>query len=190
MRTITTERLMLRPWRDSDVDFVYDLYSRWLVQRYLGANKPKVMETRTEAVERIERFKALDNPVYGIWAITTKADGQPIGTLLLKPIPASGAEPLQASDDVEIGWHLHPDYWGSGYASEAAQAVLSHALAHGLSRIVAVTNPANQASQRVCWRIGMKHLGLTNAYYNAECEFFEITNRSASDSLEAGERHE
>ena len=42
MENITTERLLLRPWQDTDVDFVYDLYSRWVVQRFIG-NEPRVI---------------------------------------------------------------------------------------------------------------------------------------------------
>ncbi len=178
METITTERLLLRPWHDSDVDFVYDMYSRWVVQRFIG-DEPRVMESRAEAVERVARFQALEHPVQGIWAVTRKEDGQVVGTLLLKTIPASGAEPLQPSDDVEIGWHLHPDYWGSGFASEAAAAVLAYAFSHGLERVVAVTNPANEASQSVCRRIGMKAKGLSKKYYNATCELFVAKNPAA-----------
>lgn len=174
MENITTERLELRQWQDSDLDFVYDLYSRWLVQRFIG-NEPKVMESRSEAQERLDRFKALDHPIHGIWAVTNKENTQVVGTLLLKPIPASGEEPLQPSSDVEIGWHLHPDHWGNGYASEAAEAVLAHGFSKGLKRIVAVTNPANEASQSVCRRIGMQGLGLSKDYYNASCQLFEIT---------------
>ena len=171
---IKTERLALRPWDETDVDFVFDLYSRWVVQRFIG-NEPTVMESRSEAVARVNRFKEVeDHPVHGIWAVTRKEDGQPVGALLLKPIPASGEEPLQASDDVEIGWHFHPDHWGSGFASEAATAVLEHAFASGLEQVVAVTNPANEASQSVCRRIGMEHQGSTKKYYNARCELFVI----------------
>lgn len=171
MEIITTDRLMLRAWEDTDSDFIYDLYSRWVVQRFIG-NVPRVLESRNEASEVLARFRAVNQPGQGIWAVTRAEDGQVVGTLLLKSIPASGEEPLQPSDDVEIGWHFHPDHWGNGYATEAASAVLAHAFASGLQRVVAVTNPANEASQSVCRRIGMTHQGQSNAYYNADCELF------------------
>ncbi len=172
---ITTERLTLRPWQDSDVDFVYDLYSRWVVQRFIGA-EPVVMSSRAEAEERVRKFQALVHPVHGVWAVTRTADGVPLGTLLLKPIPASGELPLQPSKDIEIGWHFHPEHWGKGFASEAASAVLAHAFAANLEEVVAVTNPANQASQSVCRRIGMGHRGSSKKYYNAQCELFVVKN--------------
>jgi RimJ/RimL family protein N-acetyltransferase len=40
MRTITSDRLLLRPWRDDDADFLLDLESRWEVVRFLGAHPP------------------------------------------------------------------------------------------------------------------------------------------------------
>jgi RimJ/RimL family protein N-acetyltransferase len=171
MRTLTTERLTLRPWTPDDADFVYDMYSRWEVQRFIGTT-PRLMEDPAEALERIARWGAEDGPVHGIHAVEVTATGQLVGNILLKSIPASGEVPLQPSGDTEIGWHFHPDYWGSGYASEAASAVLAHAWANGLERVVAVTNPENAASQAVCLRIGMRHDGQTDRYYNATCELF------------------
>jgi hypothetical protein len=72
------------------------------------------------------------------------------------------------------GWHLHPGAWGHGYASESAEAVLAHAFALGLNRVLAVTNKNNAASQAVARRIGMAHIGTTTDFYNTECELFSI----------------
>ena len=195
---VETRRLILRPWEPDDAGFVLDLYSRWEVQRHIG-NPPQVMTSLAEAVERIEKWRAIDGPVHGIWAVQLKDASMPsasgysggdsnqrepavqlAGTLLLKPIPASGpALPLKPSGVTEIGWHFHPDYWGNGYATEAAEAVLDYAFENALPRVVAVTNPANVASQRVCTRIGLAHRGQTDMYYNALCELFDACNPSA-----------
>lgn len=173
MRSIETERLTLRPLTVDDVEFVFDLYSRFEVQRYIGA-VPRVMVDRAEAVERIERWGSIDDPVQGVWAMVERQTARPLGMVLLKPIPASGDElPLRPSGDIEIGWHQHPDAWGNGYATEAASAVLKSALESGLKRVVAVTNPANAASQRVARRIGMHDRGLTDVFYNQTCRLFE-----------------
>jgi len=179
---LTTGRLTLRPWRDDDAEVMLDLYSRLEVQRYIGA-VPTLMQTREEALARIARWHDLARPPHGIWAVELTGTGLPIGTLLLKTIPASrpadaprvSAAPAEPSGDTEIGWHFHPDHWGNGYAAEAAGVVLAHAFASGLHRVVAVTNPANLASQRACTRIGMTHLGRSAAYYDLDCELFEIT---------------
>ena len=99
----------------------------------------------------------------------------------LKPIPISGS-PLAAdprnpelaldSPEVEIGWHLHPDVWGRGIATEAATRVLGHA--SDLPRIVAVTHPDNEASQRVARRLGMRDEGLTDRYYDTTTRLFVL----------------
>lgn len=175
MKELSTERLRLRAWEPEDADFVYDMYSRWEVQRFIGL-VPRVMEDRSEATRLIERCRSHIHPVHGFWAVERSTDAQLVGTILLKSIPASGEPPLQPSGDTEIGWHFHPGYWGNGYASEAAAAVLEYGFAAGLGEVVAVTNPRNLASQAVCARIGMKHRGLTDRYYNTECELFVARN--------------
>lgn len=172
MRELTTTRLRLRSWSSDDADFLFDMYSRWEVQRFIG-QEPTVMAERAEAVVSIERRRALDHPVHGIWAIETLADRRLVGNLLLKPIPASRGQAVQSCKDVEIGWHLHPDHWGRGYATEAGAAGFAHAFVAGLSRVVAVTAPENVASQAVCRRLDMRHLGKTGAYYDTTCELFE-----------------
>ncbi|TLM81815.1 GNAT family N-acetyltransferase [Pseudarthrobacter sp. NamE5] len=185
MKILETERLILRQWDLKDAGFVLDLYSRWKVQRFIG-NHPQIMRDRVEAEERIRAWRSMDHPVHAVWAVQLKAPnhvqgnaerGKPAplaGALLLKSIPASGESlPLQPSGDTEIGWHFHPSYWGHGFATEAAAAALTHAFESGLDKVVAVTAPANAASQKVCLRIGMVHRGQTDRYYNAVCELFE-----------------
>lgn len=176
MRILRTTRLVLRPWAEDepDLDFLFDMYSRWQVQRFIGV-VPRVMESREEALDRVLRWRAIDDGVRGVWAVTE--EGQRLGTLLLKDIPWS-ADSAQARrrvpQDVEIGWHFHPEAWGHGYATEAAAAVLAHGVESGLDRVVAVTNPANLASRAVCERIGMTHRGPTTLYYDTTCELFDL----------------
>jgi RimJ/RimL family protein N-acetyltransferase len=179
---LTSERLILRRWEADDADFVFDMYSRWEVQRFIG-RVPKIMEDRSEAVALIERLRSLDHPVQGYWAVAEKATGRLVGTVLLKPIPASGdSVPLQPSGDIEIGWHFHPDFWGNGYATEAASVVLEHAFRSGLEMVVAVTSPENLASQNVCLRIGLVERGLTDRYYNTRCALFVARMSSVIDT--------
>ncbi|TLM82715.1 GNAT family N-acetyltransferase [Pseudarthrobacter sp. NamE2] len=178
VKSLETERLILRQWEPEDAGFVLDLYSRWEVQRFIG-NSPQVMADVAQAEERIRTWRAMDHPVDGIWAVELKDRKVLAGTLLLKGIPASGPPPLQPSGDTEIGWHFHPDFWGHGYASGAGRAVLDYAFASGLPKVVAVTAPANTASQKVCIRIGLRHQGQTARYYSMLCELFELTGAAA-----------
>lgn len=113
MRTIVSDRLRLRPWRNEDADFLFDLESRWEVVRFVGP-QPTIMNDRERALASIARRRAIDDPVHGIWAITTAAaDGRLVGNLLLKPIPLSAGEQAGGPTEVEIGWQLHPESWGT-----------------------------------------------------------------------------
>lgn len=181
MPDLATDRLLLRRYRETDAAFLLDLHSRPDVQRWIGSGR--VDADPAQAAARAARYAALDHPVRGIWAIADRVDGTLLGSLLLKGLPAS-ADPVAEDDpaprdvpaqgETEIGWHLHPDAWGRGVATEAARRVLAHATSGGLTRVLAVTNPANAPSQAVCRRIGMRALGRTRAYYDADCALFRI----------------
>jgi len=71
--------------------------------------------------------------------------------------------------------HLKYEAWGQGYATEAAQVLLSYGFdTLHLPEIYAVANPKNERSLQVMRRLGMTRLGRTNRYYNQELELFEI----------------
>ena len=82
-----------------------------------------------------------------------------MGGVILKLLPDGEGE-------VEIGWQLHPDSWGNGFASEAAGAVLERGFADGLPEVWAVMYLDNHRSALVCRRIGMQLLGVTNRWYH------------------------
>lgn len=74
--------------------------------------------------------------------------------------------------DVEIGWRFVRDAWGRGYASEAAAAVMEHGFRTvGLDHIVAVLDPDNQRSRRVCEKLGMTAAGMRRAY-DSDCALY------------------
>jgi RimJ/RimL family protein N-acetyltransferase len=162
-----TERLAVRPWGHADAERVLDMYSRPEVARFLGT-VPKPMTTREEALSTIDRWGAMggDDPAYGVWCATRRADGLQVGTVLLIPVP-------HADDGaVEVGWHLHPDWWGQGLATEAAAGALERGWAAGLMGIIALVAPENDASLKVCERLGLQHDGRTDRYYGKELELF------------------
>ncbi|MFF1571756.1 GNAT family N-acetyltransferase [Leifsonia sp. NPDC058292] len=169
MTELIGDGVFLRPWRPEDAAFVYDLYSTWAVQKYIG-REPKVMKDPDQAHALIERLRSADGPAIGYWAVEALATGQLVGTVMLQGIRLSGTQ--GPSDEIEIGWHFHPDAWGHGYATAAAKLALHHGFASGLDRIIAVAHPDNLASHRVCQRLGMTDAGLTTRYYDTECELF------------------
>jgi RimJ/RimL family protein N-acetyltransferase len=174
--TLETARTRLRPWRPEDADRFLDTYSRWEVARWLGST-PSLLRTHADAVERIERWasRATTDPDRGLWAIERKDDGTVAGTVLLVPVP-------DAHDGaIEIGWHLHPDAWGHGFATEAAKAVLDRAFAQGLPEVIAVVKPGNDPSMRVAERIGLRHEGVTDRYYSTTMELFRLASPVAGE---------
>ncbi len=173
---IETTRLRLRPWRADDLDAYFDIYSRMEVMRYLGS-APRVIETREEAAERLAMRAAPDpqGPPYGVWAVCPSDSRDiPVGSVLLRQLPWSGTVDPQPDPDVEIGWHLHPDAWGKGYATEAATAMVDRAAAHGIDVVHAVIYPENDNSRKVCRRLGMEYAGRTDRYYDVELDLFRM----------------
>lgn len=168
---LETERIVVRDWRPDEADRFFDVYSRWEVARWLGA-QPTVMTDRDEADARIERWRGLnaENPDEGRWAVARRSDGVVVGTVILVRLPDGDGE-------LEIGWHLHPDAWGHGYATEAARAVLTRAFRRGVEEVFAVVRPDNTASIAVCRRLGMEALGRTDRYYDSELELFRVDAR-------------
>jgi RimJ/RimL family protein N-acetyltransferase len=161
---LRTDRLRLRPWTTSrhDLDRLADIYGRPEVTRWLGG-PPRL--TAAQIVARWDAVAAQDGR-FGCWAIE-RPDCTVAGTLLLKPLPNGVGE-------VEVGWHLHPDSWHHGYATEAARAVIARAFDAGLPEVYAVVRPGNEASLAVCRRLGMQPLGLFRRWYDVELEAFRL----------------
>jgi RimJ/RimL family protein N-acetyltransferase len=153
-----TDRIVIRPWRVDEVDRFVEIYRRPEVVRWFPAAP---MLERSEAVDRIERslVPLAAGPGFGRWAVVERLRGIPVGTVILQPLPDGDGE-------VEIGWHLHPDSWGKGLASEAAGALLARAFADGVEEVWAVMHLDNHRSAAVAKRIGMRLLGITHRWYH------------------------
>jgi len=173
-----TERLLVRLYEPEDAPFVLDMYSRWDVQRFLGAS-PKPLQTLEEASITIRRARSVSDqtPLLGVWAVTLRS-GEPVGTVMLKMAPLSSEQrPLPLSDDHEVGWHLHPDHWGHGYATEATAGALQRAFDAGVDEVVALILPGNERSVHVAERLRMQHRGLTDRYYGIEANLYGTTRQ-------------
>jgi RimJ/RimL family protein N-acetyltransferase len=147
---VTTARLVLRPFEDVDRVSFYALNTHPLVVESLGSSP-----SRAESDAMIERFSAeMVREGWGLWAVSEGGAGGAgfvgmVGLHRVRPeIPCAPA--------VEIGWRLHPDSWGQGYATEAAAAALRFGFEEArLTEIVAFTTTLNTRSQAVMVRIGM-----------------------------------
>jgi RimJ/RimL family protein N-acetyltransferase len=149
-RSIETERLLLRPWRDSDLVPFAELNTDVRVMEFFLSTLPR-SESDAFAMKVRAHF---DEHGYGLWAVEVR-DGAPfIGFVGLATVTFE-APFLPA---VEIGWRLAHASWGRGYATEAARASLRLAFEElGLDEVVSFTVEANQRSRAVMERIGMHH---------------------------------
>ncbi len=147
---LETERLLLRPWKDEDVDPCAALCADPDVMRYF----PETW-TRDKSELLIERCREKTNTDgFCMAPVEDKATGEFLGFVGLN-VPTYAA-PLPFDPCVEIGWRMKRSSWGKGYASEAAREWLRFGFETiGLEEIVAFTIPDNTPSRKVMERIGM-----------------------------------
>ena len=151
--TLTTDRLILRPWREADFEPFAAMSADPAVMEYFPATL-----SRAESDAVAGKLKSLieENGI-GFWAMEVPGEAGFIGfTGIQKVTFEAPFVPAPPASVVEIGWRLAPAYWGKGYASEAARAALAHGFGElGLSEIVSFTAQGNKRSQAVMERIGM-----------------------------------
>ena len=147
MAEITTERLIMRGWREADLAPWAAMNADPEVRRYVGP-----LLTFEQAAAWVLNYQDdLDRYGFGFWAVEIRASGEFIGFTGLNTMdegtPFSG---------VELGWRLARSARGRGYATGAGLAALRYGFdAVGLPEVVAVTMARNVRSQAVMRRIGM-----------------------------------
>jgi ribosomal-protein-alanine N-acetyltransferase len=143
-----TERLIMRAWREDDLEPFAALNADPIVMEFF----PSTL-TRQESHALVVRITAqLDTLGYGLWALEVAETGEFIGFTGL----AVQTFPAHFTPAVEVGWRLKQSAWGHGYATEAALAAVAYGFHEGdLDEIVSMTATLNVRSQRVMQRIGM-----------------------------------
>lgn len=148
-----TERLTLRQLSPDDAPLILELLNEPSFIRYIG---DKGVRNLDDAVNYI-----LNGPVasyqlhgFGLYLVELKADRTPIGIC--------GVLKRDTLPDPDIGFAFLPAYWKLGYAFESAAAVMTHAReVLGMDRILAITSPDNEASERLLGKIGLRFDRLT-----------------------------
>jgi RimJ/RimL family protein N-acetyltransferase len=153
---IETERLHLRQWIESDREPFARLNADPRVMEFLpsildrAASDAMIVGVASPTENRIQTLIAERG--WGLWAVELKQDKQFIGYVGLH-IPTAD---LPFSPCVEVGWRLAFEYWGKGYATEAAQAALKVGFDRlNLPEIVSFTAINNHRSSAVMERLGM-----------------------------------
>ena len=145
---LRTPRLLLREWRDEDIDPFF----AQLANAEVTALLPPLPD-REACAAWIGRMRA-HNERHGFayWAVELPGKAPLIGAIGLTRVDFADA----FGEAVEIGWRLALPYWGKGYATEAARAAIDDGFYRfGIDEIVAFTVPMNQRSQAVMRRLGM-----------------------------------
>jgi ribosomal-protein-alanine N-acetyltransferase len=165
---IVTERLTLRAYQPGDLaDLHRVLYSSDDAMALLGGAR-ELVATRA-ALERSIRQQRVDG--YSFWPVIERASGQLVGEAGLFPLAPGGP-------DISLGYAFGADYWGRGYATEAARAVLAEAFGPlGLTRVVAITREANAGSRNVLRKLGF-HMEGCRHVWGAEQLYFVLERSS------------
>lgn len=153
---IETERLILRQWHDEDKPLFAKMNADPDVMKYFPA--VLTVEESNVLAEKIETLIAKNG--WGFWAVEIISTGEFIGFVGLN----QPTYEVPVSSCVEIGWRLAKEYWGNGYATEAANACLDFAFQNlVLEDVYSFTAVSNKRSRAV-----MERLHMTNTETNFE----------------------
>lgn len=147
MNVLETERLILRHWRDEDLDDFVTLMSDPDVARFISPDgKPQSRDMAWRSMATTMGHIALKG--YGMWAVELKETGKVIGRI--------GPHDPEGWPQIEVGYGLAKPYWGKGYASEAVVASIRWAFDNfpDLDRIIHLIEPENAPSIALAERLG------------------------------------
>ncbi len=157
MTTLETPRLILRLFREADLDAYADMCGDPEVMRYIAAGQP---------LSRAESWRSMATMLghwqlrgYGLWAVEERASGEMVGRI--------GCWNPEGWPGLEVGWMLRRRYWGRGFATEGARASLDYAFGVlGCEHVISLIRPENAASIRVAERLGERLEGRTELMGN------------------------
>ncbi len=165
---LLTERLALRPWTIDDADAALGAYGDAQVARWLA---PAMDRVQGAAAMRLvlQQWAAEDARMMapaGRWAIELREGGRLVGGATLLPLPPD--------EEYEMGWQLHPEAWGRGYATETGLALARWAFEQGIEQVIALVRPSNTRALATVRRIGMEWVGETEKYHGLRLQEFRL----------------
>ncbi|EPG72910.1 acetyltransferase (GNAT) domain protein [Leptospira fainei serovar Hurstbridge str. BUT 6] len=148
---IRTERLLLRTWNDGDRDSLFKLNSNPRVMEFF----PTLLSAKesNELFDRIQKHWNRYN--FGLFAVEDLDENSFIGFVGIVHVDFD----CFFAPNLEIGWRILPDFWGKGYASEAAISTIRYAFQElNATEIVSFTSVLNERSRSVMRKIGMEFI--------------------------------
>jgi RimJ/RimL family protein N-acetyltransferase len=170
LETFETNRLILRERTLEDIESCIEMDRDPQVVKYIPEIANLVIGSLANEEEHRKFVKERIETEYpkgmGYWTIETKGENKGfIGWIMLIPIDMVGPE-------IEIGWRLRSKYWGKGYATEAAKAILRYAFdILEIKELVADIHQLNKGSMRVAEKIGLNNKGMLKNNTNNHIRF-------------------
>lgn len=176
---LETERLVLRRLTPADLEEVAPIYGDAEVMRFIGDGSAWPPARTEQALARWHGFWEDDG--FGQFAVRRLEDGRVVGDVGLLAWDPAAWRPgsrvrIGPEAEIEIGWTLAREFWGRGYATEAATAIRDWALGSlEIARLVSLIQPENERSIRVAEKLGERyerdvvtHAGQTARLYALE----------------------
>ena len=176
-QTIETERLYLRQWQARDLPVFAEMNADLDVMKYF----PKPLSPKLSDAIANKCSQLITDKGWGFWAVILKETNKFIGMVGLNEAHVD----MPFAPAVEMAWRLHKDYWGQGYATEAARASLTFAFeVLKIEEVVAFTAVINKHSQLIMQRIRMSdtqenfyHPMLDSSHPLAEHVLYKMTQQ-------------
>lgn len=167
MFILETERLTIRHFTLDDAEFILRLLNEPSFIKNIADRGVRTVEQAATYL-RGGPMKSYQVHGHGLYLVSLKGSLQPIGMC--------GLIKRERLEDVDIGYALLPEFWSKGYALESVSAVLEFGRRSlGLTKVVAIVNPDNEASKKVLTRVGFSFSRFVHMEPNApEVALYEL----------------
>jgi RimJ/RimL family protein N-acetyltransferase len=148
LKVLQTERLILRWLNTDDAAFIFQLVNEpsWL--KYIGDKGVRTLQDAENYI-RNGPVETYSRRGFGLYLVELRDGGESLGIC--------GLIKRESLEDVDLGFAFLPDFWGKGYAYEAAAAAMSYGKnVLGLSRIVAIVSQDNHPSRKLLEKLGFR----------------------------------
>jgi len=175
--TITTSRLILRPFTLEDTAPLHRILGQEGVLQYFPSSGPPPQEKVEKLING--QLKHWEEHGYGWWGLEQRQQAGLMGWCGLQFLPET--------QEIEVGYLLGRDFWGQGFATEAAWASLQFGFEDLAMKniIVGIVHPENIASQRVLEKLGMTFAERAN-YFGMDCYRYTLEPTIFAQQLEQG----